>query len=232
MQKEQYFKNITKDLQSVKDVDVKSKIVTGYLSVFNIEDSDRDTIMPGAYARSVRENGPDAKGRIKFLREHQRTWNAGKFLILKEDEKGLYFEAKLNETQVGKDLAILYESGEINEHSVMFTLVPGGYSLRDQADWAKGMIFTEVKLWEGSAVTWGANEFATLSGMKSKFEAMQKLSSLSDETLSIVSEFIIKLAAQNSPGGLETKQAPVLEQQKAKELINEFKNGFYGRTGS
>jgi uncharacterized protein len=231
MQKEAYFKNVCKDMQSVKDVDVKSKTVTGYLSVFNVEDSDRDIILPGSFARSIRENGPSGKDRIKFLREHNRNWNVGKIVDLKEDQTGLYFEAKLNETQVGKDLAILYESGEINEHSVMFTMVPGGWTLREQGDYGKGIFFSEVKLWEGSAVTWGANEFAVLTGLKSKFEAIERLSGLSDETLAIVSEIVTKLAANNqSPGGSHTQQdAETKQLQRAKELVSHFKSHLYGR---
>jgi len=70
--------------QSIKDVDAKKGIVTGYFSAFNIKDSDGDIIRPGAFKRSIDEWFP--KGRIKHLMNHDPSKPLGMLQILKEDE--------------------------------------------------------------------------------------------------------------------------------------------------
>jgi len=49
----------------IKDVDGRKGIVTGYFSDFNSIDSDGDIIKPGAFTKSISQNGPSsAKPRI------------------------------------------------------------------------------------------------------------------------------------------------------------------------
>ena len=144
----------------IKDVDVKQGIVTGYFSVFGNVDSDGDMIMPGSFAKTISENGPEAKNRIAHLWQHKSDEPIGKPSVLKEDTYGLYFESKIVSTTRGADAIKLYAAGVINEHSIGFNTVKkeqkSGY-----------MELTELKLWEGSTVTWGANEQARATGMKS-----------------------------------------------------------------
>jgi phage head maturation protease len=45
----------------IKDLDTKQGIVTGYYSVFGNIDSDGDMIMPGAFLKTISENGPEGK---------------------------------------------------------------------------------------------------------------------------------------------------------------------------
>jgi len=61
------FKNFT---NSVKDIDPKGRIVTGYYSAFGNVDSDDDVILPGAFERTLRERGPEGKNRIMHLWQH------------------------------------------------------------------------------------------------------------------------------------------------------------------
>jgi phage head maturation protease len=44
----------------IKDVDGKKGIVTGYFSDFNSIDSDGDIIKPGAFQKSISQNGPQS----------------------------------------------------------------------------------------------------------------------------------------------------------------------------
>jgi HK97 family phage prohead protease len=144
----------------VKDVDAKTGTVTGYFSVFGNIDSDGDMIMPGAFLKTIKENGPEAKNRIVHLWQHNPSQPIGKPSLLKEDTYGLYFESKLADTSLGKDTLKLYEAGIINEHSIGFNTVKKETKSDHTA-------LLELKLWEGSSVTWGANEMARATGLKS-----------------------------------------------------------------
>lgn len=152
----------------VKDVDVKQGIVTGYFSVFGVIDSDNDMIMPGAFLKTIEENGPTGKDRVLHLWQHQPTEPIGKPSVLKEDSYGLYFESRISKTTKGIDALKLYEDGVINEHSIGFNTVQKETKSNHTA-------LLELKLWEGSTVTWGANEMARLTGMKSEGGLMEYL---------------------------------------------------------
>lgn len=147
-----------------KDVDVKRRIVEGYFSTWGIVDADDDELMPGAYAKSIQENGPGAsKSRIMHLWQHSAKHPLGRFIedgSLLEDQKGLFFRSKITPTTYGKDALLLYEDGVINEHSV------GIQTVKTQKADAGHTQITETRLWEGSTVTWGSNEDTPVTGMK------------------------------------------------------------------
>lgn len=147
------YKSITQG--HIKDVDTATGTVTGYFSVFGNIDSDKDMIMPGAYKKTLEEN----KSRIKHLWQHDVRYPLAKPSVLKEDNHGLYFESSISKTSYGKDVIQLYADGVIEEHSVGFQTVKNsqksGYNE-----------ITEIKLWEGSTVTFGANSSALVTGMK------------------------------------------------------------------
>lgn len=152
----------------IKDIDTQTGTVTGYFAVFGNVDSDGDMIMPGAFKRTIQNN----YSRQKHLYQHNaiqvlsgtRKGN----LTLREDSKGLYFESKMSETSYGKDVILLYADGAIDEHSIGFNVVK-----QQKASSYNEML--ELKLWEGSTVTWGANELAQSTGLKSMTpEQLQK----------------------------------------------------------
>ncbi len=143
----------------VKDVDPKQGIITGYFSVFGNKDSDGDIITPGAFKKTLTENGP----RIKHLLQHDIDRPLSKPQVLKEVSYGLYFESKISLTSYGKDTLILYEDGVVDEHSI-------GYQTIKNEEKADGNYLLELKLWEGSTVTFGANHLARVTGIKGEFD--------------------------------------------------------------
>lgn len=175
----------------VKDVDTKQGVVSGYFSAFGNVDSDGDIMMPGAFKRSIQDWGPEGKGRIKHLLNHDPSKPLGKIQVLKEDEYGLYYESKVGTHTLGKDYIKMIESGLIAEHSIGFK------TLREQkAD--NGNQIHEVMLFEGSSLTaWGANEATPLIGMKNmatieqlqdqikSFEKFIRNSDVTDETIDL-----------------------------------------------
>ena len=81
----------------ISDIDEKLGIVKGYGSVFGNEDSDKDIIEKGAYARTIKNNG----SRVKYLYQHDITKPIGKMRELFEDDKGLGFVAEVPKTTFG-----------------------------------------------------------------------------------------------------------------------------------
>jgi HK97 family phage prohead protease len=155
--------------QSIKDVDRKQNIVTGYFSAFDIKDSDGDIIRKGAFKRSIEEWYP--KGRIKHLMNHNPSQPLGTLTILKEDDYGLYYESKVGTHNLGQDFIKMVESDLIKEHSI-------GFSVIKESKGKDGNEMTDLKLYEGSSLTaWGANEYTPLTGMKSLVEVKDRIKS-------------------------------------------------------
>lgn len=157
----------------IKDIDTKNNIVTGYLSDFDTKDYDGDVIVKGAYTKSITERKND----IYFLNQHDWKQPHGRFNVLQEDSKGLYFESEpLINTSYSSDLMKLYEAGIIKEHSIGFSTVK---SARDASTGAR--VLKELKLYEGSNVTRGANPNTPFTGMKNL-----TLKEINDQTKTII----------------------------------------------
>ncbi len=153
------YKSISASGESIKDVDTKQGIITGYFSIFGNVDSDKDIILPGAFKKTLSEN----YRRIKHLYQHD-PWRplAGTKddrLKVMEDSKGLAFESKISQTSYGKDVIQLYQDGVLDEHSI-------GFITMRSNDKASHRELIELKLFEGSSVTWAANELAQTSTVK------------------------------------------------------------------
>src|SRR4030095_8184305 len=72
----------------------ESGILSGYASLWYVVDSYGEFTVPGAFARSIAERGPESSTpRIVFRLEHEYT--IGTHTKMLEDEKGLYIEAQI-----------------------------------------------------------------------------------------------------------------------------------------
>lgn len=84
-----------KSFAEITDLDLERRIVMGYAAKFGNIDLHGDMIMPGAFTKTIKERGPEGKNEIWFLHDHDTSKVNGKPNILKEDDYGLYFEAKI-----------------------------------------------------------------------------------------------------------------------------------------
>jgi len=173
----------TKAALEIKDISSDKREVAIYLSKFGNIDSDLDMIQKGAFKKSIEERGPDSASnrKIAFLRYHDWEQQIGKFLKLEEDDFGLYAVAQCGNSTKGEDAWQDYQDGIIREHSIGFQYIADKIKwIEDSTMFAGGyFMVTEVKLYEGSAVLFGANEDTpTISVMKSenKKSFAQKLS--------------------------------------------------------
>lgn len=131
----------------------------GYGSVFNtVIDAWMLTIIhPGAFAATLAD--AEQRDRIVLLWQHDTTRPIGKPLELREDARGLYLRGALADTELGREAATLLRAGVITEMSIGFDPVTW-YSEMDPALGTEVRHITELKLWEISLVTFGANRQA------------------------------------------------------------------------
>lgn len=150
----------------LKDADEKTGIVTGYASIFGNIDSDDDLIMPGAFTKTIQERGPESqKPRIKHLWQHD-SWNPiGVPIVLKEDSKGLYFETQFGKDQNSQNKLQQHIDKIITELSIGYNTIKAE-DIQDGEGKHQYRKLTEVKLWEYSSVTWGANSLTEIVSAK------------------------------------------------------------------
>jgi len=105
----------------VKKTDDKTTL-SGYAAVFNSLSENlggfREKIDPGAFANALK------KSDCRALFNHDSNFVLGrqsaKTLRLKEDDKGLFMECDLPDTQFARDLTVSIERGDINQQSFGF----------------------------------------------------------------------------------------------------------------
>lgn len=153
----------------VKDLTFKTKAVTddgffsGYCNVFDVKDSYDETVRKGAFLKSIE----DWKERGKMppvLWNHDRNQPIGVWTDLKEDEHGLYGEARLLINDVGraKEIHALMLSGAIDGLSIGYRLNKWAYDETEDS-----LDLLEIDLKEISIVTFPANEESRIDIVKS-----------------------------------------------------------------
>jgi uncharacterized protein len=145
--------------------------ISGYAAVFNSRTSIGnwfdEIIAPGAFDRSISARNAD----IRALVNHD--WNKvigrtkAQTLVLREDEKGLYFDIELPNTSYARDLAESMERGDIDQCSFGFH-VDYGKERWDYSQEPALRTLEEVELFEVSIVSLPAYEDTEAALVRSK----------------------------------------------------------------
>ena len=183
-------KNIAFEL---KDISEGSREVVFYGSAFDVLDSDNDVIKKGAFTKSIQERSGSLNGRkIAHLRNHDFEHQIGSIKEIYEDEFGLKVVSKLGKSTKGNDALLDYQDGILREHSIGFNYVQDKIKFIEDSSLniAGHWDITEVKLWEVSAVTFGANEFTPVldvaKGLNNKSQLSNKLEQLNASFLKAI----------------------------------------------
>ena len=156
----------TKKIISCKtlDIDTAKKSVKIAIGETETIDSDGDLIVPTAAIKTLKENGPEGSNEIWHLLDHTpKSFSA----LSKFSEMGMYGKyiggvSNYKDSFAWREVAWpLYESGDFTQHSIGFSTI----KRQEKSGYTE---ILEIKLYEGSAVLWGANSNTpTLAVMKS-----------------------------------------------------------------
>ena len=134
------------------EADADGRTFSGYAAVFDSESEDlggfRETIAPGAFAKTLRERKDDQKMFVNHDQGRLLATRKGGNLHMEEDGYGLHVTAELPDTQDGRDIAVLTARGDI--HAMSFGFIP---KETEQLDGGKRIVQRQVKLLEVSPVT-------------------------------------------------------------------------------
>jgi HK97 family phage prohead protease len=145
--------------------DAETGVFEGYASVFNGVDSYGDTIMPGAYKKTLKKRDRTVKMR----------WNhfgpvIGKWTEMREDERGLYVKGELtpNHSVAGDVLASL-------KHGAIDGLSIGFYPAKYKEDEEGKRTLQEIELVEISVVEEPADLAARVTAVKADIEQIETM---------------------------------------------------------
>lgn len=162
--------------------DKESRTISGYAAIFGNIDKANDMLIKGCFAKSINERGPEsnANDKIILLWMHDMSEPIGKITKLIEDDRGLYFEATIDNIELGDRTLIQLESGTLNQFSIGYTYV------WDKCEWQEiggeqVFIVNEVVLYEISVVSIGCNGLTEYTGLKSISDIEDAFSALQDE---------------------------------------------------
>jgi len=204
----------------IMDMNPKQGIVTGYFSKFNNVDADGDIIRPGAFTKTIKEQGPQsALPRIKHLLNHDPSLPLGVLKSLTEDNYGLAYESQIGSHEGGEDFIKMVESGLITEHSIGFKIIKRN-QIQSYENYLKNpsagqFEITEIKLYEGSSLTaWGANPLTPITSLKS----------MNDVDLLVAKHEAIDKFCRNTTATDDTIQMLLLHSKQLAQLILDMKS--------
>jgi len=140
----------------------------GYASVFNSVDKVGDTIVPGAYAKSL--SSPTYPK--MFVNHDHRQVPIGDWFKMVEDEQGLFVEGKIDlNHKDGPTVHSAMKRGAMDGLSIGFTMGADDYESKDG-----GRLIKSMNLMEVSVVNFPCEGQATVTAVKSDILALKNLS--------------------------------------------------------
>jgi HK97 family phage prohead protease len=144
----------------------------------------KESIAPGAFRKTLMET-PD----VRLLINHEglpiaRTKNGT--LTLSEDDRGLYMDAEIADTSIGRDLYKLVERGDVDQMSFAFRVIRQKWS-EDRSR----RVLTEVSLADGdvSVVTYPAYPTTSVEAreaLRSAIDAIKEGREVTGESLIVL----------------------------------------------
>ena len=123
-------------------------------------------ILQGDFSKTITERAPgSAKPRIKHLWQHNSWEPIAVPIELREDDKGLYFVSQFGKDQFSQDKLQQHIDGIITEMSIGYNTIKSE-DVNDEDGKFQHRKLSELKLWEYSSVTWGANSLTEIISAK------------------------------------------------------------------
>jgi len=181
---------------------------SGYAAVFNSDSEPLpfiERIAPGAFAKSLK-----SRNNIRMYMNHDSSMLLGttrsKTVRLAEDSKGLFVDADLPDTSVGRDLSVLMQRGDVDSMSFGFTVPQGGDRWSDDGTRRE---LRQIRLFEVSVVT-GFPAYAATSA------SVRSLDALATRTGIDADQLAVAITALESGQTLDPNHAALLRETVAK----------------
>lgn len=142
--------------------DVSSRTITAYASTWQ-KDLVGDQIIQGAFKKTIDERHP--KNEIKLMYQHRDI--LGPILDIYEDAKGLFIRGYISDTSYGNDVIQLVKDKALTQMSIGYDVLEDDLSADGKTRYLK-----QLRLYEASIVTFGANPTTSIESLKS-IEALQ-----------------------------------------------------------
>lgn len=203
----------------------ESRKVSGYAAVFGNKDKAGDILIKGCFAKSIAERGPEssANDKIIHLWMHDMKEPVGKITVLREDDKGLYFEAEISKIPQGDRYIEQLKDGTLNQFSIGYKYVWDKIEYDEERD---AFIVKEVVLYEISVVSIGCNGETEFLGFKSDENAYKLFDKEISEALKGVENKlqIMQLINKAISLGANMKPQIALHEQRAENNKTIFSN--------
>lgn len=153
-------------IEGYKELDTEKHVIEIKFAAYGVKDSDNDILVKGCFAKSIQERGPESSTnrKIAYLWQHDMRDPIGKILSIEEREDGAYATVRLSNFDAVPNAKRAYhqlKDGDINQFSFGFSYVWDKVDYDEEND---AYIVKEVKLYEISIVTLGANEMTEYIG--------------------------------------------------------------------
>lgn len=190
-------------------MDGESGRFAGYASVFNGVDSQGDTILPGAFAETLKTHGMP-----KMFWNHD-WWSMpiGKWTVAKEDDKGLYVEGELTPgLELAQDVHAALKHGTLDGLSIGGYLRGGDY---EEADSGR-IIHRWTHLVEISAVVFPADEAARIDLATVRADILAQIKHI--ETIRDLERFLREAGfGKRAAAALVARAKDILQGEPAKD---------------
>lgn len=139
---------------------IEGGMIEGYASLFGVRDAGGDTVMRGAYTRTLAAMAETGR-RVKMLWQHDPSQPIGVWDEVREDDWGLHVKGRiLDDVAKGRETIALIGAGAIDGLSIGYRTVaadrvPGG-----------GRMLKELDIWEVSMVTFPMLQSARIDAIK------------------------------------------------------------------
>lgn len=187
LQTREFQSHITKVHSFESNDDSLQGIIDAYVCLCGVEIPIwwfKEVVHNGAFKKTIEERGPEGTNQIRVLWQHRWGEVIGKPLILEEHSRdqlpadllkrfpeatgGLFASTQfISGIQRAEETVRLYEANAMNEWSIGFDVINAEEEIKDEEEFFH---IKELRLWEYSSVTWGANPATTTVDVRNRID--------------------------------------------------------------
>lgn len=221
------------DIIEIKVSDDGAMTFSGYGAVFGNVDSWGDVVSKGAFVATIKEAKATGKWPAMLVSHNGQSMPVGVYTEMKEDDRGLWVEGKLANTERGREI---YELMKMQPRPAISGLSIGyiakDYTLHQRTKSEEPRrTLKAVDLLEVSFVTWPANDEARVVSVKSDFNPREVEDSLREAGISradsVKAVAVFKSMLQRDAGEPESvprdEEAAAEQQLEAKALADRIR---------